>query len=83
MGITSQLNGFSAEALGGLKYGVSPLEMADAYATIADGGWRNTPTAITKVVFPDGKVDELGKPRRKKEFTDGETAKVIAPMKQC
>jgi len=82
MGITSQLNGFYAEAIGGLKYGVSPLEMADAYATVADGGWRNTVTAIAKVVRPDGKVDDLGKTPRKKEFTDGETAKVIAPMKQ-
>ncbi len=38
--------------------GVTPLEMADVYATLADGGWRNTPIAITKVVFPDGRVDE-------------------------
>jgi penicillin-binding protein 1A len=82
MGITSQLNGFYAEAIGGLKYGVSPLEMADAYATVADGGWRNTVTAIAKVVHPDGKVDDLGKTPRKKEFTDGETSVVLAPMKQ-
>jgi penicillin-binding protein 1A len=81
MGITSQLNGFYAEAIGGLKYGVSPLEMADAYATVSNGGWRNTVEAITKVVHPDGRVDQLGKPIRKKEFTDGMTAKVIAPMK--
>jgi penicillin-binding protein 1A len=81
MGVTSRLNAYYAEAIGGLKYGVSPLEMADAYATVADGGWRNTVEAITKVVHPDGHVDLLGKPQRKKEFTDGETAKVIAPMK--
>ncbi len=81
MGITSPLNGYYAEAIGGLKYGVSPLEMADAYATVADGGWRNTVEAITRVVHPDGHVDQLGKPERKKEFTDGETAKVLAPMK--
>jgi penicillin-binding protein 1A len=81
MGVTSPLNAYYAEAIGGLKYGVSPLEMADAYATVADGGWRNTVEAISKVVFPDGRVDELGKPVRKQEFTDGETAKVIAPMK--
>jgi penicillin-binding protein 1A len=81
MGVTSPLNAYYAEAIGGLKYGVSPLEMADAYATVADGGWRNTVEAITKVVHPDGRVDLLGTPERKKEFTDGETAKVIAPMK--
>jgi penicillin-binding protein 1A len=81
MGVTSHLDGFYAEAIGGLRYGVSPLEMADAYATVADGGWRNTVTGIEKVVHPDGRVDDLGRPRRKKEFTDGETAKVIPPMK--
>ena len=41
--------------------------MADVYATLADGGYRNTPIAITKVVFPDGHVDEnWGKPHRVK-----------------
>jgi penicillin-binding protein 1A len=82
MGITSHLDAYYAEAIGGLRYGVSPLEMADAYATVADGGWRNTVTAITKVVHPDGRVDDLGRPRRVKKFTDGETAKVLAPMEQ-
>jgi penicillin-binding protein 1A len=81
MGITSHLDAYYAEAIGGLTRGVSPLEMADAYATVADGGWRNTATGIARVVHPDGKVDDLGKPHRKKEFTDGEAAKVRAPMK--
>ena len=40
-----------------MKLGVTPLEMADVYATLADGGWRNSPIAITKVVFPNGHVD--------------------------
>ena len=51
--------------------GVSPLEMADAYATLAAGGMRNKPIAITKVAFPDGKSDDLGKPKRKRVFSDG------------
>ena len=55
MGITTKLDGYPAEGLGGLKRGVSPLEMANAYATLASGGIRNRPTAIAKVVFPDGK----------------------------
>ena len=57
MGVKTHLSSFPAEALGGLTLGVTPLEMADVYATLADGGWRNTPIAITKVVFPDGHVD--------------------------
>jgi penicillin-binding protein 1A len=80
MGITSPLNGFYAEAIGGLKYGVSPLEMADAYATVSDGGWRNTVEAITRVVHPDGRIDQLGKPIRKKEFTDGMTDEILPAM---
>ncbi len=61
MGITSHLDGTPAEGIGGLRIGVSPLEMADAYATIANGGIHVAPTAITKVVFPDGSVAQ---PRR-------------------
>ena len=49
MGIKSKLNGYCAETLGGLENGVSPLEMANAYATIANGGYRNRPRVISKV----------------------------------
>ena len=52
MGIKTHLDGYPAESLGGLTIGVSPLEMADAYATIASGGYRNRPTAITKITTP-------------------------------
>ncbi len=62
MGITSHLDGIPAEGIGGLRIGVSPLEMADAYATLANGGDHIAPTAITKVVFPDGSVVNLGDP---------------------
>src|ERR687898_3153335 len=37
-------------------YEVSPLDMASAYATIANGGRRVEPTAISKVVSNDEKV---------------------------
>ncbi len=39
-------------------YEVSPLDMASAYATIANGGRRVEPTAITKVVSDEGRDDE-------------------------
>jgi len=81
MGVTSHLDAFPAESIGGLRRGVSPLEMANAYATIADGGWRNRVTAIAKVVRPDGTVDHPGQGKRRKEFTDGQTAKVIHALK--
>jgi penicillin-binding protein 1A len=73
MGITSPLHGYPAEGLGGLTDGVSPMEMARAYATIANGGWRMKPIAIRKVTFSDGHVEDLGKPRRHKAFPDGVT----------
>jgi penicillin-binding protein 1A len=82
MGIKSKLNGYPAEILGGLEDGVSPLEMANAYATIASGGWRNRPVAIEKVKFPDGRVENIGKPRRHKAFQDGVTAKATDIMEQ-
>jgi penicillin-binding protein 1A len=75
LGVREHLHSYPAEALGGLTVGVSPLEMADVYATLADGGWRNTPIAITKVVFPDGHTDtNWGKPHRVKVLSDGVTA---------
>lgn len=75
MGVKVHLSSYPSEALGGLTIGVSPLEMADVYATLADGGYRNRPIAITKVVFPDGHVDtSWGKPHRTKVLSNGVTA---------
>jgi penicillin-binding protein 1A len=63
MGINSHLDAYPSIALGALTIGVSPLEMARAYATLASGGYRIKPVAITKVVRPDDTVDtSLGKP---------------------
>ena len=56
MGIETKLDGYPAETLGGLTIGVSPLEMATAYATIANGGWRRRPIAITSIRTRDGEV---------------------------
>ena len=66
MGITSPLHSYPAEGLGGLTDGVSPLEMARAYATIASGGYRYNVTAIRKVDVPrrPGRAT-LGKPQRR------------------
>ena len=54
MGITSKLQSFPSESLGAAE--VTPMEIARVYATIANGGMRVTPRAITKVVFGDGSV---------------------------
>ncbi len=66
MGIVSPLDGIPAEGIGGLRIGVSPLEMSSAYATLADGGQHRRPVAVSKVVFPNGHVDhpEASKPQQ-------------------
>jgi penicillin-binding protein 1A len=71
MGIVSELDGIPSETLGGLRVGVSPLEMANAYATLASGGVRNEPIAIKSVKFPNGDEDDLGEPDRQRVFSDG------------
>ena len=72
MGITSPLNGFPSEVIGGLKNCCTMLEMADAYATLANGGTHVPATVISKVVFPNGKVVDLGDPPHTRVFSDGE-----------
>jgi penicillin-binding protein 1A len=83
MGVTTHLSSYPAEALGGLTLGVTPLEMATVYATLADGGWRNSPIAITKVVFPDGHADEnWGKPHRVRVLSEGVAGEETNILKQ-
>ncbi|HYB23253.1 MAG TPA: transglycosylase domain-containing protein, partial [Solirubrobacteraceae bacterium] len=83
MGVKTHLSSYPAEAIGGLTLGVTPLEMADVYATLADGGFRNTPIAITKVVFPDGQVDSSwGQPHRVKALSEAVTAEETSILHQ-
>src|ERR687885_210679 len=82
MGIKTRLHAYPAEGLGGLTRGVSPLEMANAYATIAAQGWRHRPIAIRKVTFPDGHVDNLGRPRKHRAFSDGVTYEATKILEQ-
>ena len=72
MGIEAPLESVPAEAIGGLRIGVTPLEMADAYATLADGGVHHAPTAISRVEFPNGKVDEADAAAGERVLTPGQ-----------
>ncbi|HET8863602.1 MAG TPA: transglycosylase domain-containing protein [Solirubrobacterales bacterium] len=76
MGIEAPLESVPAEALGGLAVGVTPLEMADAYATLASGGIHHDPTAIARVEFPSGKVDEPDPDAGERVLTEGEAYEV-------
>jgi len=72
MGITAPLTDNPSEAIGGLKYGVSALQMADAYATLANGGDHIDPTIISKVVGATGKTIYQNSPAKTAVFTSGE-----------
>src|SRR5918998_780708 len=49
LGIESPVDPYPSTAIGGLGVGVSPLEMASAYATFASGGIHRDPYAIERV----------------------------------
>jgi penicillin-binding protein 1A len=72
LGVQSSLKtreGAYVPSLGLGAMGVSPLEMASAYATLAAGGVYSRPTAIRKVILASGKEDTdagWGKAKRKR-----------------
>ena len=73
MGITSLDDKKDASlslALGGLTNGISPLEMAAAYATIANDGEYITPTFYTKVEDSKGKVIIEAKQEKRRVMTE-------------
>jgi penicillin-binding protein 1A len=76
LGVRSNLKtkeGVYVPSLGLGSAGVSPLDMASAYATLAAGGIYSEPMAIRKVVLPDGTVDTdagWGKPERRRVIAD-------------
>ena len=54
MGVTSDLKAYGSTILGAEL--TSPLEMAEAYATLASGGLRRDPVAISKIEDRNGNV---------------------------
>ena len=71
MGITTLVRNGSTNdnnlstALGGLTHGVTPLQMASAYGTLANRGIHTEPIAIVKVVDRNGTVIEQTTPKQK------------------
>src|SRR3954453_5640886 len=83
LGIETPLDGYPAEGLGGLHRGVSPLELARAYATFANGGNRIEVSAIRRVDFRDGRASiQLDTPGKDSLFKDGETYEVTKILEQ-
>jgi penicillin-binding protein 1A len=81
LGITTHLDGIPAEGIGGLRIGVTPLEQADAYGTFADGGVHHPATAISKIVFPNGKTDVPEEGQETRPISDGIAYEVTSILK--
>ena len=82
MGITSPLDGNPAEVIGGLRVGVTPLEMADAYATLANGGLHFPATIINTIKFPDGSARNFGNATGTRVFPYDEAYEGTSVLKQ-
>src|SRR5581483_10510105 len=80
---TSPLQAVPSLALGSI--GVTPLELASAYATLAAGGVYSKPMAIKRVVLPNGKADtsaDWGKPQRERVIPDWVASTVTQVLEQ-
>jgi penicillin-binding protein 1A len=56
LGITSPINPNPSITLGGLRPGLTPLEMASAYSTFANNGAHNPAFGVQKIIMPNGQV---------------------------
>ncbi|HKT44779.1 MAG TPA: transglycosylase domain-containing protein [Gaiellaceae bacterium] len=61
---------------------VSPIEMASAYATVADRGVYHQPYAISSVTFPDGHSDAHWQPRNGRQVIPQPVAAVVTRVLQ-
>jgi penicillin-binding protein 1A len=77
MGVQSPLKPVPSIGLG--ANGISPLDLASAYATLADGGVAHQPTILSKVVFPDGHT-EAAQNSPGKRVVDAKVAAVVTKI---
>ena len=70
---------FPALTLGGMTYGVSPLEMASAYGALANGGVYIEPTIFTSITTYDGQTLVNSNPDEH-QVVDEQVAYVITDM---
>ncbi|MDO4733260.1 MAG: PBP1A family penicillin-binding protein [Bacillota bacterium] len=68
-----------AMALGGLAYGVAPLDMAGAFATFASQGIHTDPYAITRIEDAQGNIVYSAQPERTEVFS-AQTAYIVTDM---
>ena len=75
MGIQSKLKPVPSIVLG--VNAVSPLDLASAYATLADGGVEHDPSILTKVVFPGEANAENASQPKGRRVVDAKVAAVV------
>ena len=73
----------AALALGAMSYGVTPLDMACAYATFPNGGVRNSPVCYTEVTDSDGNVLLENKGEQVKVIDEGVAFIMTDCLKGC
>ena len=59
LGVDTEIDAYPATAIGGLRVGVTPLEMASAYSTFANAGTHMEPYLVQKVTTDDKGKDTL------------------------
>jgi len=59
LGIDTEIDAYPSTAIGGLRVGVTPLEMASAYSTFANSGTHMEPYLIQRVTKDDKGKDTL------------------------
>ncbi len=82
MGIETYLEDYPAIGLGGLTIGVSPLEVCNAFSTIANYGHKNNPTAILKVTDKDGNILYEHEPENEEVISPINAYRIIEIMEE-
>jgi penicillin-binding protein 1A len=82
LGIDTPLDGYPAEGLGGVREGITPLELTRAYATLANGGSRLDISAIKRVRLRNGNTVQLDGRVDDSLFKDGEVYPVTQILRQ-
>jgi penicillin-binding protein 1A len=78
LGITAYLNPYPSLALGGSE--VYLLELASAYGTFANRGFRVEPIFVTKVLDRDGNILEENVPRARQVLAEDTTYILVSMM---
>lgn len=82
MGIETPLDPYPSIGLGGLKIGVSPLEVCTAFSTIVNYGVKHYPVAILKVIDKDGNILEEYEEKSSQVLTPINAYRAIEIMQQ-